>query len=109
MKFIHINKDASILSGIKSSDDRIIVGNAITQDNCLFFDFHSRGLYISDELITLTLINASAIEFIHMGVMKTKTLNLRRGLRFRSSVVSLPEETLKNFITKLARIAKQSR
>ena len=73
MKFIHINKDASILSGIKSSDDRIIVENAIMEKKCLFFDFHSRGLYISDELITLTLINASTILFIYVGVTKTKT------------------------------------
>ena len=74
MEFNHINKDASILSRIKSSDDRI-VENAITEEECLFFDFHdhSRGLYISDELITLTLINASTTEFIRIGVMKTKT------------------------------------
>ena len=37
-----------------------------------------------------------------------KLLRRRRRQRRLISMVSLPEETLKNFTTKLARIAKQS-
>ena len=59
---------------MKSSDDHIIVENARTEKKCLFFDFYSRNLYISAELITVIISgNASTIEFIQMGVTKTKT------------------------------------
>ena len=94
-----------LLSWIKSSDERRIVETTLTEKKYLFFDFYSRSLYISAELITLILTNASTIEFFHLRVTKTKTYSLC----FCTNLVSLLEETLKNFNIKLARIAKQSR